>query len=393
MVMNSPDTSTADGAWPASRSPTPSTDGSLTGSLPGVDGSPGREEPEAVSDSASSVEGAEEARQPGYRSYLLYLLPTAIVFATVAVLVWSRAPEQAPRLQDALNTARHLTLRDAALLLAAAAILSLILQPLQFPLIRAFEGYWGGRFPGRVLASVGIAWQRGQRGRWRDAREVSDTEGTWRSTLAALRQEAASERLEEFPEDGRILPTRLGNILRAAEDRAGSRHGLGAVIAWPRLYPLLDGRMLLILLEHRYELDLQTRLSAAFVLDAAIATAFLRNYGWWNLIGLGLLALAWLSYRAALAAAKAYGTTVEAAFDLHRFQLLKALHLGLPPDGSTERRLNELVSEYLAGQDGWSLDYRHEEQQLVRASGTIPLQRKVGGRRGRPRARRDNGRS
>lgn len=95
------------------------------------------------------------------------------------------------------------------------------------------------------------------------------------------------------------------------------------MIAWPRLYPLLDGRLLLVLLEHRYELDLQTRLSAAFVLDAAIATAFLRNHGWWNLIGLGLLGLAWLSYCAAPAAAKAYGTTVEAAFDLHRFQLLK----------------------------------------------------------------------
>jgi hypothetical protein len=280
------------------------------------------------------------------------------------------------------------------LLLAAAAVLSLILQPLQFALIRAFEGYWGGWLPGRVLGSVGIAWQRGRRGRLRDARAVDAPEGTWRSKLAALRQEAASERLGEFPDYDRILPTRLGNILRAAEDRAGSRHGLGAVVAWPRLYPLLDGRLLLILLEQRYQLNLQTRLSAAFVLDAAIATALLRNYGWWNLLGLGLLGLAWLSYRAALAAAKAYGTTVEAAFDLHRFQLLKALHVGLPPDGMTERKLNELVSEYLAGQESWSLDYRHEELQLVRATmGTLPLQRQVGGRRGRPRARRGIARS
>jgi hypothetical protein len=346
-----------------------------------------------VSNSAASVEGAEEARQPGYRFYLLYLLPTAIVFATVAVLIWSGAPGQAPYLRDTLNTAQHLTLRDAALLLAAAAILSLILQPLQFPLIRAFEGYWGGRLLGRVVASVGIAWQRGRRMRWIDARENTPPEGTWRSKLGALRQEAASERLGEFPEEDRILPTRLGNILRAAEDRAGSRHGLGAVVAWPRLYPLLNGRPLMILIEHRYELDLQTRLSAAFVLDAAIATALLRNHGWWNLIGLGLLGLAWLSYRAALAAAKAYGTAVEATFDLHRFQLLKALHLGLPPDGATERKLNELVSEYLAGLDGWSLDYRHEEQQLVRAYGTIPLQRQVGGRRGRPGPRRGTRRS
>jgi hypothetical protein len=243
-----------------------------------------------------------------------------------------------------------------------------------------------------VLADIGITWQRRRRGRWSDARGVSASEGAWRSRLAALRQEAASERLEEFPEEeSRILPSWLGNILRAAEDRASSRHGLGAVVVWPRLYPLLDGRLLVILLEHRYELDLQTRLCAAFILDAAISGALVRNHGWWNLIGLGLLGLAWLSYRAALAAAKAYGTTIEAAFDLHRFQLLKALHLGLPPDGSTERKLNELVSEYLAGQDGWSLDYRHEEQQLVRTSG-IPLQRIVRGGRGRPRARRDVGR-
>jgi hypothetical protein len=37
-----------------------------------------------------------------------------------------------------------------------------------------------------------------------------------------------------------------------------------------------------------------------------------------------------LSYRAALAAAAAYCQALEAAFDLHRFDLLTALHLPLP---------------------------------------------------------------
>jgi hypothetical protein len=50
-------------------------------------------------------------------------------------------------------------------------------------------------------------------------------------------------RLAYLPKPKRLLPTRLGNALRAAEDRAGQRYGLLTVTILPRLYPYLSERV------------------------------------------------------------------------------------------------------------------------------------------------------
>jgi len=225
------------------------------------------------------------------------------------------------------------------------------------PVVHRLEGYWGGTFVGRLLAHLLIRRQERQQNRLVDARAITHPSGKLRASLAEQREQTATERLEHYPDRDRLLATRLGNILRAAEDRAGNRYGFGAVTVWPRLYPLVSGRLAGILLEHRHQLDVATRFCVTLVIDAALVAGLLAPYGRWTLLSLVPLALAWLSYRAALAAAVAYGVTVEATFDLYRFELLKALHLPLPPDGASERRLNEIVSEFLQRGDGWTLSY------------------------------------
>ena len=54
-----------------------------------------------------------------------------------------------------------------------------------------------------------------------------------------------------------------------------------------------------------------------------------------------------MSYEAALSAASAYGQAVAAAFDLHRFDLLRALHLPLPRDLLSEVQANQQLSRFM----------------------------------------------
>ena len=133
--------------------------------------------------------------------------------------------------------------------------------------------------------------------------------------------EAASE-LRLLPPREHVMPTQLGNALRAAEVRAGEPYGLDAVVAWPRLYPLLSDPVRAVVDGQRDALDVNARFCAVFGAAAAISAALLVTHGWWLLVAAGWLVLSWLAYRATVAAALAYGEAIRTAVDLHRFTLL-----------------------------------------------------------------------
>ena len=67
----------------------------------------------------------------------------------------------------------------------------------------------------------------------------------------------------------------------------------------------------------------------------------------WLLLALAAAVIARLAYTGTAMAASAYGRTIEAAFDLHRFDLLAALHLPLPADSAAERSANETLSAFV----------------------------------------------
>jgi hypothetical protein len=70
-----------------------------------------------------------------------------------------------------------------------------------------------------------------------------------------------------------------------------------------------------------------------------------------------VLAIAWSG---APADAPDHGESLRAAFDLHRFDLLSALHLPLPPDGAAERGQNRELSAFLI-QD-WEVDFEYDHE-------------------------------
>jgi hypothetical protein len=293
-------------------------------------------------------------RDIGARFAVVGLVPSAALALFVLALVWSGAPGNAPELDRILDEARDLDAWSGGLLFAGLLVFALVFQPLQLGLVRWLEGYW-------PPALDGVA----ERGRTRfqrryDALAADLAPRRTAPTVADLTQMAEKARkLRLYPPREHLMPTRLGNALRAAEIRAGEPYGLDTVVAWPRLYPLLPDPVRAVVDGNRDALDVNARFCAVFAAAAIIAAGMLAPHGWWLLVPIGCLVLAWLAYRSALAAALAYGESIRTAVDLHRFTLLEALHLPLPATPEEERALNAKLSRFLL--QGVPLDapYQH----------------------------------
>jgi hypothetical protein len=311
------------------------------------------------------------AKDLGERFRLVDLLPTAVLGLFVLGIVWSGAPRQSPDLGKVAARAEQLSGWAGLLLAVTLMAAALILEPLQITLVRVLEGYWGESLPGRLLAAPGKAFHRSRR---RRLDRLQQRRGDNRT--GAARREEAARRLGAYPRAAAVLPTKLGNVLRAAEHRAGSRYGLDAITLWPRLYPVLADRTRAVLDDLRNQLDLAARFCSIFLAATVIAIACLARHGWWLTVAAGTLLLAGISYRAALTAAAAYGQAIEAAVDLHRFDLLHALHLPLPANLTSEIQANEHLTQFLRQPHeyvyalttrGRGLDFSYDHGQPVNA--------------------------
>ena len=300
------------------------------------------------------------ARDAGRRVTLIGLLPTAMLALFILALVWGGAPSDPPsigRFVDHLDTLSTTEVLLGFLALLGVAILS---QPLQLPLVRLLEGYWPSAADSVAQARRGA--HRARRARLEAAQLLTADDagsGADDASVREARVQAAWRLRKLYPPDPLVMPTALGNALRAAEDRAGRRYGLDTVVVWPRLYPLLSERVLAIVDDERTQLDVAVRFSVVLLVAALASLGLLITHGWLLVVPAGLLVLAWLAYRAAVGAAIAYGEGLETAFDLHRFDLLRALHLPLPAGSDEERALNAQVTAFLLQGQQVPFAYEH----------------------------------
>jgi hypothetical protein len=163
-------------------------------------------------------------------------------------------------------------------------------------------------------------------------------------TLIRIRQE-----LRAMPQTNTdLMPTRLGNLLRAAERQSLNKYGLDAVICWSRLWMILPEAVKKDLQEARADLNTAARIwlwSFLFCGWTALAIPTRNPWATWPLL-LGLLS-GWFAYRWAIAAASLYGELIEAAFDIHRQLLYQSLRWTLPSDPNTEREVGQKLTRYL----------------------------------------------
>ncbi len=306
----------------------------------------------------------------GPRATLVGLLPAGTLAALIAGLLAAGAPGRAPDPALLFKRASDLTLSEGGVVLVGLVVATVLTQPLQLPLVQLLEGYWLPGPPGRW----GRAWQRRRRDRLDSGRRIAAIPGRKPSrTEVQAAYEAAWRLARRYPPADVLLPTALGNTMRAAEYRASAPYGFDTVTAWPRLYPVLSETVRSICDDRRLQLDVAARFSATFVVAAVFSAALLWQHGWWLTVAAGCLALAAVAYRAAVAAAVAYGESIAAAFDLHHLDLLAALHLPAPANTAEERKTVAAVWQLLARVDlGATVDYNSRSSSFTGSNSPNP---------------------
>jgi hypothetical protein len=296
-------------------------------------------------------------KELGPRFNLVSLLPSSALVLFVLLLLRSGAATGRPHL-DRLTPGELLgqgrTLGDIGYLAVGIIVVSLILYPFQVSLTRAFEGYWGRSGLTRAAGAIGRELQLRRREMLELQLEAltaedppGDASGADDRDSRDGRVRTAKTQLSMYPEEDRLLPTRLGNVLRAAEDQAGQRYELDTVIIWPWLFPHVTGPLAQGLTETRSQLDAFVRLSVTLLVATVVAAAMLLTDGPWLVIPVITVLLAWTSYQAAVRTAVKYGQGIQVAFDAHRFDMLRALHYPLPPTLAAEMAFNRELVRFL----------------------------------------------
>jgi hypothetical protein len=166
-----------------------------------------------------------------------------------------------------------------------------------------------------------------------------------------------------------VMPTRLGNHLRAAETYSFMRYNLDAAVVWPRLRETLPEKFAGRLGDAKTNMDLMIVLTTlaliiglvwagifVFVPDAFLAVQK------WVAAPIALvvsISIARVAYLNAAQSALAYGELLKTAFDLYRWDALKSLHLELPKDLASEKEVWGQVVGLLYRNYPFTAEWKH----------------------------------
>jgi hypothetical protein len=297
------------------------------------------------------------------------VLTLAFVIRLNAILNGKAEPRSAlPAVGKALSSLAGTSIGGAVLLVAAVVVLTMVTQAFSFEAIRMLEGYWGTNSAVEWVARCRCDHYRRIRKRL-EARHTKLTKAAWTEAaselarideslvarglkaqftpnmIAALgapvlgqtsrvklkkaegklvretdwriyappdlirRRLNVTKRLRDFPQAKRMLPTRLGNVLRSYEDRTGSEPVEALV---QEVFDVLPPALQAEHDEQRTRLDLYCSMIFVIAVVTVTAVTLLVQQHVRYAIGAitGGLSGMWLMNGAAVASARAYGSLI-----------------------------------------------------------------------------------
>ncbi len=273
---------------------------------------------------------------PTFFVMILGLVPRVYIWGLDDTLTWWRSLVSGEDASGQLWT--------TLLMLLAVTLIAYLLQVFTRPIIQFFEGY--------LLWPKGVKEQRISH----HQAAISELKRTIlsKTETEAARAQAMDKLVHRYPpKPAQLLPTRLGNTLKAAEAYGDATYRFDIPFWWPRLWSLLPEG------EQTQVQDALTSLVSLLNLAALLAYVGVDNGVYlllyaqrlqkiWAAPALFLaLFLAWLCYEGAVVQGRSYGLRLRTAVDLYRFDLLKALHQSLPATPQEERQLWPQLKQWL----------------------------------------------
>lgn len=286
--------------------------------------------------------------------------PAAVLVGNGAVLVQMRA-NRSLSLGSAIVELTAQPLGILVVLLFALIIATVVTQAFEYEMIQLLEGYDWARGPGRYLMAARIRRHAAKRAKlehkldrlakaaFEQARRTMANRNydprvlealacmvyrkptnhldpdvlararatKWRQHLPAevgYRLDELRNRLKYYPEVSRLLPTRLGNHMRAAEDRLelGKDENLAGYVI--RHHDRLPAAIRQEHDTYRARLEMYCSLVLVFVILAAGSVAALHGIASVPAqlaVVSGYLTASWVAYQAAIASAKGWGDAVN----------------------------------------------------------------------------------
>lgn len=173
--------------------------------------------------------------------------------------------------------------------------------------------------------------------RWSElARQLEAGEATKLEEYATLDTKLSND----FPVEAKhFMPTRLGNIIRAAEEYPLHRYNLEINTVWSRFWLVVSDQTRQELITARRELNARVE-----VLLWSLLLLVWLVWAWW--IAVVWIVASVLAYFSLFDIAYIYGHLLRAAFDLERFNLYEALRWKLPDSPDEEQKMGATLSQF-----------------------------------------------
>lgn len=279
--------------------------------------------------------------------WLAALVP-ALMFWLGGFVAWAYTHGGVPGLGGPAEwVGRQPTLTQVLLIVFALVVVAasgLLVARLTEPALHLVEGYWP-RWMSRTwrwLAATLPSRADKRDARWQELRRMIDEDGSTLTPEDYTEFLGLDRRQRRQPALAyRLMPTRVGNILRSAESWPYDKYGLETVAVWPHMWLVLPNATKQEITAARSAMD--ATVSAA--LWGLLFIGFSVLTPWAALIGAAVVVLAlrtWLPARA-----EVFGDLIEASFDLHRTALYQQLRWPLPKTPDAERAEGLEITKYL----------------------------------------------